>query len=255
MKAIILAAGYSTRLSPLTDHTPKPLLPFGPKTILDFILERILKLSDLDQIIIVVNSKFYSQFIEWRNQLSPMILGDRSIVLLNDGTFTNETRLGAVGGICLALDKIGYENDALIVAGDNVFEGDLQALVNLRIRHEASVIGIHKFPNLEEVRKKFGVVTLDSDNRVKEFEEKPEAPKSSLAATAIYMVRREDLKHITALYQSPHSGELNAGCIVSELLARGERIYCVDIPSWFDIGTQEDLAKAKNQFESRLFTK
>jgi glucose-1-phosphate thymidylyltransferase len=251
MKSIILAAGYSTRLRPFTDKIAKPLLLIGSTTILDSILNKILLLNDLGEILVVVNAKFYSQFEDWRNGLLPEKIGDRTIELLNDGTLSNETRLGAVGDICLALDKLGYDDDVLIVAGDNMFKGDLQALVDLKNRQNASVLGVHEFPDLEDVRNKFGVVTLDPDGRVLEFEEKPQAPKSSLAATAVYLFRKEDLKHITALYHSPHSGELNAGCLIRDLLAKGERVYCVDIQSWYDIGTPEDLARARKHFQSR----
>lgn len=249
MNTIIMAAGYSTRLRPVTDHIPKPLLPIGSVTILDLILEKVLQLECLERIIVVVNAKFYSQFDDWRSRLAPEKLGRRAIELLNDGTVSNETRLGAVGDICLALDKLGYDDDVLIIAGDNLFEGDLQALVDSRRFHDASVLGVHKFARLEEVQKRFGVVMLDSDNRVLEFEEKPEKPRSSLAATAIYFLRREDLAYITALWHPPHSGELNAGCLIHELLTQGSRVYCVDFQSWYDIGTREDLDKAREHFQ------
>jgi glucose-1-phosphate thymidylyltransferase len=250
MHVIILAAGYSTRLRPLTEHTAKPLLPIGSKTILDSILEKVLRMDSLDTILIVVNAKFYSQFEDWHKQLPFELVGRERIKFLNDKTISNETRLGAVGDICLALEDLGYDEDVLIIAGDNMFEGDLQVLVELRNQHDTSVLGVHKFPDLEDVRKKFGVVTVNREGRVLEFEEKPETPKSSLAATAIYLLRQQDLKHVTALNESTHSGELNAGILIRELLRNGERVYCVDMQSWYDIGTQEDLTKAREHFQS-----
>ena len=250
MKAIILAAGYSTRLRPLTDQTAKPLLLVGSKTILDSIFEKVLRIKNLDKILVVVNAKFYSQFENWWKCLPGKMIDQRRIELLNDKTVSNETRLGAVGDICLALENLGDDEDVLIIAGDNMFEGDLQALVDLRNQQDASVLGVHKFSNLEDVRKKFGVVTVNPDGRLLEFEEKPEAPGSSVAATAIYLLRRQDLKYVIALYQSPHSGELNAGMLIQELLREGEKVYCVDMPSWYDIGTHEDLARARKHFLS-----
>ena len=251
MKAIILAAGYSTRLRPLTDHTPKPLLQIGSRTILDMILKQVLEITEVDQILVVVNRKFYDQFDKWLKQLPSAITHERTIELLDDGTLSNETRLGAMGDICLALDKLGYANDALIVAGDNVFEGDLQTLVKIRNQYDASVLGVHEFPSLEDVRKKFGVITPGPDGRVLEFEEKPEAPKSCFAATAIYYLRKDDLQTVTNLYRSPHSGEINAGCLIQELLTKGKKVHYVDMPTWYDIGTHEDLAGARVFFQAR----
>jgi glucose-1-phosphate thymidylyltransferase len=250
MNIIILAAGYSTRLRPLTDITAKPLLQIGSKTILDYILEKVLRIKDLDNILIVVNAKFCSQFEVWLKQLSREMMGQQRIELLNDQTTSNETRLGAMGDICLALENLGCAEDVLIIAGDNIFEGNLQTLVDVRNQHDASVLGVHKFPHLEDVRKKFGVVTVNEDSRVLKFEEKPEAPNSSLAATAVYLLRQKDLKHIMALNQVPHSGELNAGILIQELLKKGEKVYCVDMQSWYDIGTLEDLVKAREYFQS-----
>jgi glucose-1-phosphate thymidylyltransferase len=167
--AIILAAGYSTRLHPLTDHIAKPLLTVGPKTIIDWALKRVLKVQNLGRIRVVVNAKFCSQFEAWRDQLSPEATGGRTIDLLNDGTLSNETRLGAEGDVCLALETLGFDEDVVTIAGDNLFEADLQALVDLRRQQNASVLGAHEFPSLEDVRERFGVVTLDPSGRVLEF--------------------------------------------------------------------------------------
>jgi glucose-1-phosphate thymidylyltransferase len=250
MHVIILAAGYSTRLYPLTEHTAKPLLPVGSKTILDHILEKVLRIQALGKILVVVNTKFYSQFEAWRRQLPGELTGRPRIELLNDGTVSNETRLGAMGDICLALENLGCAEDVLIIAGDNMFEGDLQILADLRTRKDASVLGVHKFPAPEDVRKKFGVVTVNEEDRILEFEEKPAFPKSSLAATAVYLLRQQDLKHIIALNHSPHSGELNAGSLIQGLLQEGENVYGVDMQAWYDIGTLEDLAKAREHFRA-----
>jgi glucose-1-phosphate thymidylyltransferase len=250
MKSILLAAGYSTRLRPLTDHTPKPLLTVGSGTILDSILAKVLKIPSLDQILVVVNARFHAQFETWRLGLPAGLTGGRQIELLNDGTTSNETRLGAVGDICLGLNHLGMDEDVLIIAGDNLFEADLQAMAALRVQHDASVLGVHQYPSLQDVRRKFGVALAGPDGRLLEFVEKPETPKSSLAATAVYLLRPPALPYVTALYRAPHSGELNAGNLIQELLRKGEKVCCFDIPAWFDIGTHEDLARARQTFGS-----
>ena len=255
MNVIILAAGYGTRLRPLTDHTAKPLLRIGSKTMLDIITEKVESLKNLDKILIVANAKFYSQFESWRRQFSEGRTSAPAIEILNDNTGSNEARLGAVGDICLGLENVSCDDDVLIIAGDNLFEGDLQAFVDLRNRQDASVLGVHRYPSLEDVRKKFGVVTVDSEGCLQEFEEKPESPRSTLAATAIYLIRQQALRHVIALNQAPHAGELNAGMLIRELIRVGEKVCCVEIQSWYDIGSHEDLAKVREIFETSVLEK
>lgn len=255
MNVIILAAGYGTRLSPLTDHTAKPLLKIGSKTMLDMIMEKVVQLRTLDKILIVANAKFYSQFESWRRQFSEGMTKGPTIEILNDHTYSNETRLGAVGDICLGLENVSCDDDVLIIAGDNLFEGDLQAFVDLRNRQDASVLGVHRYPSLEDVRKKFGVVTVDAEGCLQDFEEKPEDPQSSLAATAIYLIRQQALRHVIALNEAPHAGELNAGILIQELIKKGEKVCCVEIQSWYDIGSHEDLAKVREIFETSALEK
>jgi glucose-1-phosphate thymidylyltransferase len=206
VQAIILAAGYSTRLRPLTDNAPKPLLAIGSKPILEWILERVLPLPGLTRVLAVVNARFYDQFVAWQARYSAQHPGHPAIVLVNDGTMSNEDRLGAVGDVCLALTLHGANDDTLIVAGDNMFESDLGSICDLRRRRDASVLGVYRFEDAQQVRQRFGVVTIDADSRVQAFEEKPDQPQSTLAATAIYLLRQQDLKHILALNARAHAG-------------------------------------------------
>lgn len=251
MQAIILAAGYSTRLRPLTDKTPKPLLQIGDKPILEWILDRVLPLAGLEQAFLVVNARFYSQFAQWHERYRPEGRADVPITLINDGSLSNEDRRGAVGDVCLAIERYDGNDDTLIVAGDNMFESDLSSLRDLHKRRAASVLGVHRFASVEDVRKRFGVVTTDQDQRVLAFEEKPEQPQSTLAATAIYLLRKEDLGHVLAMNRRPHSGELNAGCLIHELLVCGAPVYCEPVSSWYDIGTPEDLERARAYYGNR----
>jgi glucose-1-phosphate thymidylyltransferase len=247
MQAIILAAGYSTRLRPLTESTPKPLLPIGDKPIMEWILERVLPLPDLTQVSVVVNHRFYSQFAQWHSGYCPRHQPGPAITLIDDGSSSNEDRLGAVGDICLALEQYA-DDDTLIVAGDNLFSNDLSSLCELRKRRDASVLGVHQYGSVDEVRKRFGVVTIDEDWRVLSFEEKPEHPRSTLAATAIYLLRKQDVGLVLALNRRPHPGELDAGCLIQELLGRGTAVFGHPISSWHDIGTPEDLQRARASY-------
>ena len=131
----------------------------------------------------VVNACFYSQFAEWHARYCPERRAGATIVLINDGSSSNEERLGAVGDVCLALERYRCNDATLIVAGDNMFESGLGALCDLRRCRAASVLGVHRFASLEEVRKRLGVVTIAEDQRALTFEEKPERPQSTLAAT------------------------------------------------------------------------
>jgi glucose-1-phosphate thymidylyltransferase len=250
VQAIILAAGYSTRLRPLTDNTAKPLLEIGGRPILEWILERVLPLPNLTQVLAVVNARFYEQFVDWRKGYSLRQTSGPALTLVNDGTWSNETRLGAVGDVCLALDLHGSDDDTLIVAGDNMFASDLAGVCALRQRHDASVLGVYRFEDPAQVRGRFGVVTIDGTQRVVGFEEKPEEPRSTLAATAIYLLRMQDLRHIIALHRRAHAGELNAGCLIQELLAQGAPVYSEPMSAWYDIGTPEDLERARAYYSA-----
>jgi glucose-1-phosphate thymidylyltransferase len=244
MNVIILAAGYSVRLYPLTLTLAKPLICVGEKTILDRIMDKVEVLSNISKIIIVVNAKFYPQFDNWLQRYTIAHPKSAPISLLNDGTISNETRLGAVGDLVLALDKSGFDEDTLIMAGDNLFEGSLFEFCKNSNERDASLLGVHEFSSPDEVQNKFGIVSADPAGRVQAFHEKPENPTTTLAATAIYLIRQSGLPLIPILYKEPHEKEQNAGEIIQFLLTKGEPVFVHNFPVWFDIGGPEDLDKA-----------
>lgn len=244
MNVVILAAGYSIRLYPLTRDTAKPLIRVGSKTILDRIMDHVGKLTDVSQILIVVNAKFHRQFDDWLARFRPAHPGSARISLLNDGTLSNETRLGAVGDIALAVDRMGCGEDMLIVAGDNLFAGDLPGLCRKGGAKGGSILGIHEFDSPDDVRGKFGVVLVNPEGRVESFLEKPEHPTSALAATAIYFIRSSALPLIPSLQREPHDKEQNSGEMIKYFLEKGEPVFSHNFPVWYDIGGPEDLEKA-----------
>lgn len=246
MKGIILAAGYATRLYPLTQNKPKPLLPVAGVPILERILVKFEALDGIDQIYIVTNSKFYPHFDKWLIDYRHRQKNHYEITVVDDGTWTNETRLGPVGDICLVIDKFDIQEDLIVLAGDNLFELDLKRMCSTSEKHKASILGVYKYEQLDDVRNKFGVVLTDRNNRIIGFEEKPDDPKSTLAATAIYLFRKEVVDYIVSLNEKPHDKEINVGEIIPWLLENNLPVHCEYLSSWIDIGSHEDYHKANN---------
>jgi len=193
MKAIILAAGYATRLYPLTKDRPKPLLQVGKATIVEHLLKRFASLSLLNHVYIVTNAKFYPIFSEWAGTMNrEKVYPNFEIEIINDHTTSNETRLGAIADIQFVLDQKDVKEDLLVTAGDNIFTFDFRELQAVFDQNNSDVIVAHKIDKLEKLQRT-GVVELDGDNRVIGFEEKPENPKSPYACPALYIYKSSTL--------------------------------------------------------------
>lgn len=189
MKAIILAAGYATRLYPLTENTPKALLTIKGITILDYILEKVETINDVDEIIIVSNDKFYSNFVTWSKTYN----GKLKVTIINDHTTNNETRLGAIGDINLAIEENKITDDVIVLASDNYFTFDLLSIHKYYKKTNADLI-IGSFADEELLSKrKYAIATLDSNDKVLHLEEKPEKPRTNIIVHAIYMYKKETL--------------------------------------------------------------
>ena len=190
MKALILAAGYATRLRPLTDSIPKMLLPLAERPMLDYLLDRLREVDGLDEIELVTNARFAEAFQLWAPE---------DVTVLDDGTTSNEDRLGAIGDIAFAVERGGLEGeDLLIVAGDNLIGYSLADFVSFWRDKDGSAIAVREFGDRELLRQ-YGVVELDEDDRVVGLEEKPAEPKSDLAATASYLYLADHLGTAAAL--------------------------------------------------------
>ena len=189
MKCLILAAGYATRLYPLTENFPKPLLKVGEKTILDWLLSDIDSAKLADGYIVISNHKFARHFQDWA-AAHPL-----PITVVDDGTSTNETRLGAVCDIQFAIDQLGLDDDLLIIAGDNVLDFSLTAF--LRYAQEKGTSCVMRYYEADEKRlKKSGVAELGENDRLLSLEEKPEAPKSHWCTPPFYYYTRQDAAKI-----------------------------------------------------------
>ena len=185
MKAIILAAGYATRLYPLTKNFPKPLLEVGGKTILDHLVDQLKNMADIDGAYVVTNRRFYGHFADWACK-NKVIQAGLETEILNDGTTSNDKRLGAVGDIQFAIDACDIADDVLVLAADNILLFPLQKLVNTFKFNPASHVAVRHNPDYDD-RKRRGNVRLDEDNRVLQFIEKPDRPISEWSALPVYI--------------------------------------------------------------------
>lgn len=248
MKAIVLAAGYATRLRPLTDSIPKPLLPLAGRPMLEFLLERIEAVEDVDGIYIVTNARFAGDFGRWASQRS----GRLHMAVLNDGTTSNEDRLGAIGDIRFAIEEAGLgEEELLVVAGDNLIEYSLEEFVRFwRAKGDGAAIAVHRIDDPELI-KQYGVAELDADDRIVSLEEKPAEPRSDLAATAAYLYRPE---HVALI--GPYLDEGNSpdapGHFVVWLYPRAPVYGYRFEGGWMDIGDPEQLLEADNRMRVRM---
>ena len=182
MKAIILAAGYGTRLYPLTKDKPKPLLEVAGRPIVDHIIKKLVEIDEVDEIFIVTNNKFYGHFEGWLSEFK----SEKKIKIVNDGTKSNEGRLGSLGDVNFVIEKEDIKDSIMIVAGDNLFEFSLKDFVESHKKHNKSAVALYDVQD-RELAKHYGIVGVGDGNRMIEFEEKPSEPKSTLASTGVYI--------------------------------------------------------------------
>ncbi|MBR3929599.1 MAG: nucleotidyltransferase family protein [Clostridia bacterium] len=190
MKAIILAAGYATRLYPLTENMPKALLTVGKKRILEHLLDAFTDEADIDEIHIVSNARFYDQLSNWAEAVKSDYR--QRIIVWNDQTTSNENRLGAIGDILFVLENAKIDDDLFVAASDNLLSIKLTDYFKDFRSHKCDLLLTGRLPDPEE-RKRYAILQLDANSRVIDLEEKPENPKTDIAAFAEYIYARETL--------------------------------------------------------------
>jgi glucose-1-phosphate thymidylyltransferase len=243
----VLAAGYATRLRPLTDTVAKPLLPLAGRPMLEYLYEKIAAVPDVDELHVVTNARFADDFRGWaesRERRLPVVVHD-------DRTSTNEDRLGAIGDVRFVLERAGIGGeDLLIVAGDNLFDFDLAQLVSFwREKGDGSAVGVHDVGDLELMRQ-YSMVELDEDDRITYLVEKPEQPTTTLAGIAVYLYRADHAALITDYLAEGHSPD-QPGRFVVWLYPRVP-VYGYRFPGeWLDIGDREQLLDADNRMRQR----
>ena len=192
MKNIVIAAGYATRLGELTKNFPKPLLKIGENTILGRMLDDIDSIPEIDEHIIITNHKFAPIFDEWVGERLRVRDSRCPITVVDDGTETNETRLGAVCDLLFAMDKLEIEDDMLVVAADNILEFSFREFVDFAKEKGTSCIMCHEQPSIEKLQRT-GVIVVDENMKVLNMEEKPQVPKSTWAVPPFYIYLKKDL--------------------------------------------------------------
>ena len=239
MKTIVLAAGYATRLYPLTENFPKPLLEIGNNTILGRLLDDIDTIPEVTEHIIVTNGKFAGIFEDWAENRS-------NVKVLSDNTFTNETRLGAVRDLILAIDTFCLDEDLLVVAADNILDFSFRGFVGAFKEKGTSMIMCHHEPEIYKLQRT-GVIEVDADFRVLQMQEKPEVPVSHWAVPPFYIYRREDLPLI--------KGAIADGCgfdapgNLAHYLVDRTTIHAWPMPGGrFDIGSLDTYEEAKVKY-------
>ena len=244
MKCLILAAGYATRLYPLTENFPKPLLKVGDKTILDWLIDDIDGAGLVDEYVVISNHKFAARFREWA-------VGKQvHITVVDDGTSSNETRLGAVCDIQFAIDSLGLDDDMLVIAGDNVLDFSLTAFV--RYAHLRGTSCIMRYYEQDESRlHKCGVVEVDSDDLILGMEEKPAVPKSNWCCPPFYFYTKNDARLV--------SKGIEAGCGTDApgsyiaWLCGTVPVHAMEMPGKrFDIGSLESYRKVCSEYKGIL---
>ncbi len=238
-----MAAGYATRLYPLTHNMPKALLPVGGKAMIDILLEKIFNVPDVDRIYVVSNDKFYLQFVWWlgKNQ------GKDKVEILNDNTTNEENRLGAVGDLLFAINEKNIDDELLVIAGDNLFSVPLNNFVEFAKEKEKVCIGVYDV-FIEEIARKFGVVKLDDKMKIVKFDEKPEVPETTLISTACYYFPKNTIgiirKYITDGNPKDRLGDFIAW------LSSKEEVYGFNIGGkWCDIGSVEEYERVRKEWK------
>lgn len=241
MKCLILAAGYATRLYPLTENFPKPLLKVQDKTILDWMIDDIDTLGVIDEYVVISNHKFAHHFDAWAKEKT------QKITVVDDGTDSNETRLGAVKDIQFAIEKLNLDDEMLVIAGDNLLDFSLTKFISYAMDKKASCI-MRYYEENEQKLLKCGVVTIDENDKILNMTEKSPNPATHWCCPPFYFYTKEDAKLVKV--------GIEAGCGVdapgsyAAWLATKVPVYAMEMPgSRYDIGNLESYEKVQKEYK------
>jgi len=241
MKAVILAAGYATRLYPLTLDRPKALLDVGGRPMVEHLLQRLEGVAGLDGIYLVANSKFADTFRDWATGWA-----GSEVWIVDDGTADEETKLGAIGDLELTIRESAIDDDLIVLAGDNLFSESLAPFAEFASEKNAPALGVYDVGDLDAIRR-YNAIELDEDDRLTFFEEKPANPRSTLTGIALYFYPRHSLGLVGEYLETGNNPD-QPGRLVQWLYPRVP-VYAWRVPGrWYDIGSAETLAEADRAF-------
>jgi glucose-1-phosphate thymidylyltransferase len=242
VKAIVLAAGYATRLYPLTLNQPKHLLEVGGRPILERLLGQLAEIEQLEHVFVVTNAKFGDRFREFAASWS----GPPRVSVIDDGTTSDDDKLGAIGDLALVIREAGVDDDLLVAAGDSVFsEGRLDDFARVGLEKNAPVTAVFDVGDLEAI-KRYSAITTNAEGRITAFEEKPADPESTLAGIALYFYPRSVLPLIDR-YLAEGNNPDQPGRLVEWMYERTP-FYAWQVPGpWYDIGSPETLEQADRE--------
>ena len=241
MKCLILAAGYATRLYPLTENFPKPLLPVGGKAILDWLVDDIDTSGEVDEYVVISNHKFAHHFTDWAAGKK------QKVTVVDDGTDTNETRLGAVKDIQFAIEKLSLDSDMLVIAGDNVLDFSLTEFIAYAKEKKTSCIMRYFEPDAKKLLK-CGVVTPDSDGKVLRMTEKSPTPETNWCVPPFYYYTRRDAALVAEGIESG-CGTDAPGSYIAWLCGR-TAVHAMEMPGQrYDVGNLESYNKIKSEYK------
>src|SRR6266436_2948333 len=248
MRVVILAAGYATRLYPLTLTRPKPLLPVAGKPMIDYVLDNLAPIGGIERVYIVTNAKFADQFQAWADNYRAA-KSKLDFTIVNDGSTDDSNKLGAIGDLHLVLTREKGNDDIIVVAGDNLFSETLEGFGRFCREKNAPVLAVYDVGNLEEI-KKYNAITMDANSKITFFEEKPKQPASTVTGIALYYYPKAALALIRQ-YVAEGNNPDQPGRLVQWLYPRTP-VFTWRVPGlWYDIGSKEALEEANRVFSKQ----
>lgn len=246
MKAILLAAGYATRLYPLTFNFPKALLPINCVPVINIIIHKLELIPAINEVIVVTNNRFFNDFKDWCKEYR----FKKKITILNDKTTSDKDKLGAIADLGFVIDKRDLKEDVIVIGADNLFDAKLGNFIKFARESKKICVGVFDFKKKSEVTK-YGVVKLGRNKRIVDFREKPKRPQTTLVAMCLYYFPRGKAKIIDKYLQSSQKKDA-VGHYISWLVKKNQAYGHIFKGRWFDIGDKQQYFKANKTFQTGL---